>query len=152
MSQRKHIQVFCHGNLGVSQTAKSPWEDCWLRWKGKPGRKVYHASPCLMSVAEVHHDLQMHAEIRATHNEPEWYLDEDADGRALLDMLQVEPYACRGTGARLMIVTPANGFDRAEAERMMSWWLDWEHHIRNVKFVWNKPEIIVQPTGFGYYA
>lgn len=148
---RKHVQVFCHDQLGLNTFDKVPWSDCWLRWKNKPGRKVYRASPCLVCVAEVHQDLQMHAEIRASHNEPEWYLDDDADSRALLEMLQTEPFACTGTGAGLTIVTPARGFDRAEAERMLSWWMAREHGIRNIKFDWDKPKIVVCPMGVGLY-
>jgi hypothetical protein len=80
-----------------------------------------------------------------------WYREDDADAREVLAELATADYVYRGVGPRLNIYTKAKGIDRAEAERMLAFWMLKEHGIRNPKFVWNRPEFIVEPMGFGDY-
>jgi hypothetical protein len=149
---RKHVRCFCHGAIAVDPSYLSPWEDVWLRWKGKPGRKVYHASPCLMCAAELVQDISLHAKIREEENEPDWYRREDAASQTMLTGLETQELVAHGEGAGLDIVTKAKGFDRKHAERMLAWWLEQEHGIKNPKFIWDRPEFVIQPQGFGDYS
>ena len=57
-----------------------------------------------------------------------------------------------GERASLHIHTKAKGFDRKHAERMLAWWLEQEHGITNPKFIWDRPEFVAQPYGFGDYS
>lgn len=149
---RKHVQCYCHGAIAADPSYLSPWEDVWLRWKGKPGRKVYHASPCLLCSAEIVKDLALHEQIRTDRNEPDWYRKEDATDQAMLAALETQEFVANGEGACLHLVTKAKGFDRKHAERMLAWWLEQEHGITNPKFIWDRPEFVIQPYGFGDYS
>lgn len=170
---RKRVICFAGWPFGQYPHAKVPWDDVYLRWKGKPGRRIYHAAPCLECVAEIHAELQMHEDIRNREDEDylaavdsmfrrthraskeerqTWYRDEDAKYQRLLAELDTQEYACYGEGAGLHIVTKANGIDRWEAERMLAWWLKTAENIRNAKFVWDAPDYVITPTGFGNYS
>lgn len=152
MSQ-KRIYCYCHGLLPLYPDVLSPWEDVWLRWKGKPGRTVYHAAPCLECHREVVFDLELHKKIReADPQRAGWYREDDAEYHAVLKALETNEFACSGEGAGLSIYTKEKGINRKLAERMMAWWLEKEHGIKNPKFVWDRPEFVAAPYGFGDYS
>ena len=210
MAKQKRIRCFGHGPIFTGPQYKSPWEDVWLRWKGKPGRAVYHAAPCLQCSAEIQPELDLHQQIRdrdddvldgvlaedwektgedfamvgndlravADFGEPQvitrtfrqvfdlpkttkkerasWYLEDDARMRAALKVLETQPYYVDppwpGQDKHLETVyTNAKGIDRAEAERMLAFYLAEVFGVKNPKFVWDRPEIIIMPTGFGNY-
>ena len=44
-----------------------------------------------------------------------------------------------------------NAPNRAEAERMLAFFLEHRHGIKNPKFGWRKTDFCVTPTGFGDY-
>jgi hypothetical protein len=150
---RKRIQCFADFPFAQYPDAKVPWDDVYLRWKGKPGRRVYRAAPCLECEAELKMDLKIHEDIRQRYNgeHDDWYRKEDADYQRVLAELAVADYAASGEGAGLCIYTKSHGIDKHEAERMLAWWLNRTHGIRNPKFVWNRPKFIVTPMGFGEY-
>lgn len=169
MSSRKHIRCFADYPFAQYPDTKVPWDDVYLTWKGKPGRKTYRASPCLECDAEVKMDLKMHEEIRnregewnaldslrtaprATKEERQsWYREDDAVYMQVLKDLETSEFAESGKGAGLCIYTKSVGINKREAERMMAWWLEKHYGIRNPKFVWNKPKTIITPMGFGSY-
>lgn len=171
---KKHIRCFADFPFGQYPKAKVPWDDVYLRWKGKPGRKRYYSGPCLECQAELVADLKMHEEIRNRPDDevykemPEvlrprrtttweerqtWYRDEDATYARVLTELQTQEFAHYGDDERgaLTIVTKANGIDKREAERMIAWYLEKVRGIRNPKFCWKRPKFIIQPMGFGEY-
>mgnify|MGYP000877351078 FL=1 len=152
MSQ-KRIYCYSHGPL-LYPGCLVPWEDVWLRWKGKPGRTVYHAAPCLECSAELEAEIKLHQLIRETNEtarDENWYASDDAHYGRVLDALKTQEFVSSGEGAALTITTTARGISRQHAERMMAWWLEQEYGIKNPKFVWNKPEIVILPHGFGEY-
>lgn len=168
---RKRILCFADYPFAQYPEAKVPWDDVYLRWKGKPGRRVYRASPCLQCDAEVKMDLKIHEDIRNREDEgpiveyikgyvpkrttkeerQSWYRDEDAIYERVLKDLETSDYAESGAGAGLNLYTKAAGINKREAERMLAWWLNKTHGIRNPKFVWIRPKFIITPMGFGHY-
>jgi hypothetical protein len=171
-SMRKRVQCFADFPFAQYPNARVPWDDVYLRWKGKPGRRVYRGAPCLECEAEVHADLKIHEDIRNREDDEElnaldpifrpartttkaerqtWYRDEDATYQQVLKDLETQEFACHGEGAGLHIYTKAQGINKREAERMLAWWLERTHGIRNPKFVWNRPKFWVTPVGFGEY-
>lgn len=148
---KKTIRCISHGIIATNTFERSPWEDVWIEWKGKPGRKLYRAAPCLICEAEWLSDLAIHESIRSEQNEPTWYLDNDAEIRSALDEAKTNGYACRGTGGGLDIVTLEKGITRKEAERMLAWYLRRTHGIKHVRFSWQRPKHTAQPMGFGQY-
>jgi len=190
MAKQKRIRCFGHGPIFAGPQYKSPWEDVWLRWKGKPGRTVYRAGPCLECSAEIQPDLDIHQQIRdrddeldevptrdlADSNEPEviplrraldlpkttkaerasWYLEDDARLRAAQKALETQPYYVDppwpGQDEHLETVyTNAKGIDRAEAERMLAFYLAEVFGIKVPKFVWRRAKDVIMPVGFGDY-
>lgn len=179
MAKQKRIRCFCHGPIAAGPQYKSPWEDVWLRWKGKPGRRVYHAAPCLSCSAEIQPELDSHQRIRDRDEKadpvknlvtgldlPEvtkeerasWYLEDDARLRTAQKTLETQPYYVDppwpGKEAKHLeqVYTNAKGIDRAEAERMLAFYLAEVFGIKNPKFVWARPEMVIIPTGFGDYG
>lgn len=148
---KKTIRCISHGIIATNTFERSPWEDVWIEWKGKPGRKLYRAAPCLVCAAEHMADLAMHDQIRSEHEEPTWYLDHDEDIKQALRTAATEGYACMGTGGGLTITTLAKGITRKEAERMLTWYLRRTHGIKHVRFSWQRPKHTAQPVGFGNY-
>jgi hypothetical protein len=168
---RKRIRCFADFPFAQYPDARVPWDDVYLRWKGKPGRTVYRAAPCLECDAELKVELKIHEDIRNREDTDEvnvldslrpartttkeerqsWYRDEDATYQRVLKDLETVNYAESGEGAGLCLYTKAAGINKHEAERMLAWWLNKTHGIRNPKFVWNRPKIIVTPMGFGEY-
>ena len=177
---RKRILCFCHFPFAQYPDAKVPWDDVYLRWKAKPGRRVYRAAPCLVCKAEVLADLKMHEEIRnektirvwsltaedgfgsKQSEEPlseeviaehqTWYREDDARYRQVLEDLETQEFAMIGGEPGLTLYTSAKGINRREAERMLAWWLYGTQGFANPKFVWKKPKYIVEPMGFGDYS
>jgi hypothetical protein len=56
--QRKRIVAVCYGPIAFGPQYRSPWEDVWIRWKAKPGRRLYYAAPTLICRAELLADLK----------------------------------------------------------------------------------------------
>lgn len=168
-AQRKRVVCIGHGPIFFGPHHKSPWEDVWLRWhKGKPSRGMARAAPTLECAAELRAELEMNEEIRrkpishdSTAEERQaWYREEDAVYAAQLKELETQPYSSDtdfapkswdNRPALGTVVTKANGIDRAEAERMLAYYLGRHYGLRNVKFVWKRPDFCVQPAGFGNY-
>ena len=141
----KTITAICHGALPRWPTAISPWSDVWLRWKGKPRRKVYYAAPCLCGRDNLDFD-RMITEKCAKDN-PEFDYSEDiAREQAMADALERQPYAFDDHDMP-NVYTRAAGIDRAEAERMLRFFLRERHGLKDVKFRWKKPRIHVFPFG-----
>ena len=69
---------------------------------------------------------------------------------AMLAALEVSPHAADDCDPP-NVYTRANGINRAEAERMLAFWLERRRGIKNPKFGWRKTDFCVTPTGFGDY-
>jgi hypothetical protein len=86
-----------------------------------------------------------------------WYLEDDARLRTAQKTLETQPYYVdppwpgKEDKHLEQVYTNAKGIDRAEAERMLAFYLAEVFGIKNPKFVWARPEIIIMPTGFGNY-
>ena len=60
----KEIKVNCRGQISISSKYESPWEDVWLSWKGKPGRKKYYSILRLSSKTECESKLKIKLEYQ----------------------------------------------------------------------------------------
>lgn len=155
MSQQKRVQIRCNFPLGRFRhhDIRLPWEDMYLRWKGKPGRKTHYACPMLGCAAELPVELVMHEKIRGVREDrQDWYREDDENIKNVLRDLVTREYAMTGEGAGLCIYTKAKGIDAREAERMLAWYLETAHGVRNPKFIWKRSKFIVTPMGFGDYT
>jgi hypothetical protein len=92
----------------------------------------------------------MEEELQEKHPEID-YRDSIATLKAALSTLEHAPYA-RDDSEYPNIYTRAMGIDRAEAERMLAWFLEEKYGVKHPKFLWKRPTLVVVPTGFGAYA
>ena len=144
--QRKCILAICYGPIAFGPQYRSPWEDVWIRWKAKPGRRLYYAAPTLICLAELLADLQRTRERHRKRPRPE----DIAHDEAMLTALEVSPHAADDYDPP-NVYTRAIGINRSEAERMLAFWLGRRHGIKNPKFEWRKTDFCITPTGFGDY-
>jgi len=149
MKQKKHVVTTCHGPIAFGPRYKSPWEDVWLQWKGKPGRRRYYSSPTLVCRAELVVDLERNRELLTQQGE--MYATDVAHDEAMLDALERAPNAVDDWDPP-NVYTRAVGIDRAEAERMLAFLLERRYGVLNPKFDWKRPDVCISPTGFGDYS
>lgn len=120
------------------------WADVWLRYKGKPGRKVYWLSPCLEAAADIDRELEIYAECAREYPDSD-YSEEIRHIEEIREKLKQADFVISGEGACLSVYTSKDMIDRAEAERMLRWLLA-ENGIRRTKLQWNKPKIYCWPA------
>lgn len=147
--QRKHVIAVCHGPIAFGPHYKSPWEDVWLRWKGKPGRRRYCSAPTLICRAELVADLERHRERRKSRAKS--CAADLAHDEAILHALEASPYVVDDWDPP-NVYTRAVGLDRAEAERMLAFLLERRYGVMSPKFEWKKTDFCITPTGFGDYS
>lgn len=151
MGRTKKIRCRCYGWIATTRSAKSPWEDVWLRWKGKPGRRTYTAAITLKCRAEVLVDQQYGRELQAEDPDSGFWPTNVAETERMLAALAKETYIVGPDADPTYIYTSANGIDRAEAERMLAFFFRQRHGIGSPQFKWNRlkagPAVI--PLGFG---
>ncbi len=142
--QKKCVLAICHGPIAFGRRYKSPWEDVWLQWKGKPGRRSYYSAPTLICRAELVAKLERHRSRRK-------YADarkaDIAHDEAMLLALDRSPYVVDDWDPP-NVYTRALGMDRAEAEGMLTFLLERRYRVRNPKFQWKKADFCITPTGF----
>lgn len=176
---RKRVVCTGHGPIFFGPQYRSPWEDVWVRWRrGKPSAGPGHVGPCLQSANELRAEIRMHEDIRNRPDDADlrikglswssstfaerqgWYRTDDAVAEQVLGELETQPYAddgdkwpsAKSKPSLANIYTKANGIDRAEAERMLAYYLEKHYGLRNVRFVWKRPAYCVTPMGFGEYG
>ena len=85
----KKITVDCYGPIAHNKKYKSPWEDVWLSWTGKPGRTKYYLAPCLCSKTNVETDYQDTLMCKEKYPEDDWS-EEIQESLLILKMLKQE--------------------------------------------------------------
>lgn len=147
-SMKKEILLDCHGPIAVSPKYESPWEDVWLTFKRRPNR-VERLGPCLVSRANLEWELQGHREYFAEHPKADWLHETLAQEEAILARLREQPYVLEPLSRPGIpnIYTRAASIDRAEAERMLAWYLAEAYDIREPKFRWKRPRVVIIPCG-----
>lgn len=146
MSKRKRVRVTCHSPFAVYPEAEEPWTDVWLAWKERPGRACRRAGPTLCGRSNLEWDMEATASCIEKHG-PEGF-DEDRDyERRILAAIEADGIATLDTENCPNIYTSRPYIDRAEAERMLAWWLARSHGIHNPRFDWRRPSVFVQSVG-----
>lgn len=146
MPKQKRVICRSHGAIAAGPQYHTHWEDVWLTWKGKPGRRIYRAAPMIATRADLEAELWIDRDVQKKHPEHD-YSDDIRLAEELLSKLDAAPFA-RDNWDCPNVYTNAEAIDRAEAERMLAWFLEDAHGVRNPKFAWKKPEVIVQGISF----
>ena len=138
----KEIKVTCWGSIALSDKYKSYWEDVWLTWKGKPGRKKYYLGPCLCSKTEAESELSVSIECQKKHPNIDWSKDIKISKKSLESINNGEIYIDDVNSKIPNVYSPKELIDRKEAEKMISKLLK-IYNIKNVKYDWIKPKVLV---------
>jgi hypothetical protein len=133
---KKTIHCKGHGPLQAGPHYEVGWEDVWLSWRGKPGRRWYYAAPMIASRSDLEGELYITRKC-ALENPGLDFSDEIGYSERMLGQLDNAPYAADDTDCP-NVYTNADVINRAEAERMLAWFLRERHGIKNPKFAWRK--------------
>lgn len=145
-AQRKRIYCSCHGAIAAGPQYRTHWEDIWLKWQAKPGRQWYYAAPMVGTRADLEAESWLSIEVQRKHPEHD-YREDITYNERMLAALDSAPFA-RDTHECPNVYTNAKYIDRAEAERMLTWFLLDAHGIANPKFVWKKATAFAHSVSF----
>lgn len=135
----KHVRTWCHGPIAVAPLYRQPWADVWLRFRGRPGRKVYTYGPTLISKPELHGALRFQRDLDPPDLKEIAKLERAAARIETRDLLIVpDPGRCPD------IYTAADYIDRREAERMLQFLMT-SLGFGRTRFVWARPRLIIDP-------
>lgn len=144
----KRIQLYCHEPYVLRPAYQQPWSDVWIRYKTRPGR-VHRYGPTLISLPDQRRTVDFLKGFYRNHPEFEDDTEEVSNAEKVLARLEKgETVVEEGTAPGFncpTIYTPANGIDRAEAERMIYLFLA-SVGVRRAKLVWKRPSILAIPT------
>lgn len=140
----KKITVDCYGPIAVGRKYQSPWEDVWLSWKAKPGRKKYYLAPCLIGKIDAEQSHELNLECVKIHPDTNW-TEEIEQSKAAVEATSLgKIFIADPESAIPNVYTPKDFIDRAEAEKMIACLMKL-HGVKNIKCVWRKPRFIVVP-------
>ena len=136
------VHVFCFGPIAVSRNAKSIWEDVWISWKIKPGRKNYkRIAPQLFSRTELTRDeIPLDDYEIAFNNKMLKRLETE-------DIVYDEDDRVAGSSIEMpTIITGKVNVTKDETERMLRRYFSKKGFDNPIYFKWYRPKIIVIPT------
>ena len=142
----KEIKVTCWGSIALSDKYKSYWEDVWLTWKGKPGRKKYYSILRLSSKTECESKLKIKLEYQKKYHYLDYINEIDVCEKILTSINNGQIYIDYMYSNIPNVHSPKEFIDRKEAEVMIGVVLKEIYDIKNIKCNWLKPSIIIIPT------
>ncbi len=162
MAKQKRVRCFGHSPLNLGPHYTVSWDDVWLRWVSKPGKTIQRLGPCLCSLTDAMAEIDentwvlTHAPDLVAKYGREYYQEELNSARDLVRRIKDEGLICvaKSTDDRLPILyTSARVIDRAEAERMLAWWLSVAYGVKRPKFQWKKvvKEDVIWPWSSSAY-
>jgi hypothetical protein len=148
--QPKGKLVHCKGHepIFIQPSFKQPWADVWINWAAKPGRKRMRCGPTLVSLPSAKQDLELTK--RCADENPSLDYAEDLEREEIIvTVLEAgaEIHCDKSLSGIPQITTSKDYIDRAEAERMLRFYLEQEHKLSVVRFKWHRPThgLIVMP-------
>lgn len=141
----KKITVASYGPIAVSSKYESPWEDVYLSWTAKPGRKKYRIAPCLCSKSEAEREHRINLKCRAENPEMDWS-DDINHSTLALEAIALKGIYIDGPDSDIPnVYSPAEFIDRIEAERMIAEVMKL-HGFNSIRCKWKRPKIVVIPV------
>ena len=140
----KKLLIVCFGTLALNKKLQTSWEDLFVLWTGKPGRKKYEVSMCLQSKPATEDEHKSNLELSAEHPEQDWTKDINqstlaleavTSGRIYVDLDRTDNYA--------YAYSPKDRIDRAEAERMIAETMKL-YGFESIRCKWKKPKFVIQ--------
>ena len=145
----KRVLVRCYEPIAVDWDYRQPWSDVWIRYKARPGRRVYGFAPTLISRREWMFNLQEAQDEARTSKKAQTEVK-----RLESVVARLQTYAAYveidGPDSECPnIYSAAEWIDRREAETMLRAFMALRG-FRRIKFLWSRPRLIVQPVSSGW--
>ncbi|MBN1569114.1 MAG: hypothetical protein JXA73_14790 [Acidobacteria bacterium] len=142
----KKIRVSCYGPIAVSRRYRSPWEDVFLSWTGKPGRRKYHLMLSLISrkVAERDHQEDTMSPVQSHDAKSSDLMRQSGPDIEAIALGKIH-VIMNGSDNLPDVYTPKEYIDRAEAERMIAVVMRL-HGFDSIRCKWKRPKFIITPV------
>lgn len=144
----KRVLVRCYEPIAVDQDCRQPWSDVWIRYKARPGRRVYGFAPTLISHRELLFNLRQAQDEARTSKKAQTEVKrlENVIARLQTSAVYVEIDGLDSECPN--IYSAAKWIDRREAETMLRAFMALRG-FRWIKFLWSRPRLVVQPVSSG---
>lgn len=145
MSKMKKIIVNCHEPIAIDKKYDQTWSDVYLRFKSKPGKKVYLYNITLISKISFDEDVDIIKKSAEKYKELNF--SQELEKNQLIEDYLTKGiiYVDNGNDNSYDIYTPTKWINRTEANRLLNYFLNKIGHSSNFKFVWKRPKLIVTP-------
>ena len=137
----KQIKVRCYGPITVDPDYPSLWEDVYLSWTQKPGRKRMEIAPCLVSKTDLISDLLTHKNMQED-GAADFSEDIERLEKALSTIENGHYYIYDKDNPLTDMCTPKEYIDKKEAEKMIRLIMI-EYGYDNVKLKWERPKMVI---------
>jgi hypothetical protein len=142
----KKITCHCHGPIAVGKQYKSLWEDVWLTWTEKPGRKKKTIGPTLISKTDILREIEFEKEFLEEYPEHKDTSILEELETALREVGVNEYHIIRRKDNDLpSVYTNAEYIDRKEAEIMIRV-LMIDYGYNNIRLKWKRPHTVIIPS------
>lgn len=141
----KKIELNCYGPIAVDKTAECLWEDVYMYWTQKPGRKKKRVWAVLDAKVNIKKDIDGYkrmnedgvVDVSEEIDEMEEILKEVEKGEIFV-RIEDDDY--------VDIYTPKDFINREEAEKMMTEYLRKIGMNNELRFKWRRTNFIIMPT------
>lgn len=141
----KKIEIKCYGPIAVSKTAKCPWEDVYMYWTQKPGRKKKRMWVVLDTKVNMEKDLESYKKLQEEGDAD--FSEEISEFEKELKILETTDIMVGTVEDDYAELFTNNDFiDRNEAEKMMFKFLRYLGINNELKFKWRRQNFIITPV------
>lgn len=140
----KKITVKCYGPISINSEYKSPWEDIWLSWTDKPGRKKYYCGPTLICKPTLESDLKISLECKKDYIDGfDKEIEEYTNALAILKHIDI--YIPMFNDDIPNIYTSKDYINRQEAERMIAELMK-VYGYNDIVCKWKRSKFVIIPV------
>lgn len=148
------VNVLCTGPIAISRKYCCTWDDVWINWNVKPGRKnKKYLAPTLMSRTDIERDLENHKkefeELKEKESDDIVFIETEIEyDKEILQELDKGNIFIQKDMDDLIpdVVSPKEYINKDEAERMLTKLLEEWFGLKNIRFKWKRPKLVVTPV------
>jgi hypothetical protein len=141
----KLIHVSCWGPIAFSNKYKSPWEDVWISWTGKPGRTKYRLAPCLISLTDLKDNIELTQTLQKENPDIDWSDEIEELTNAFENTFLGNIFVANPKDKLTNIYTPMEFITREEANNMIRELMKF-YNFDKIRIKWSRPKMLVIPV------
>lgn len=145
MKKHKKIKVSCCGPIAFKDTYKSMWEDVWLTWTSKPGRKKNYLGPTLISFYDAIRECKQLVELQKDNPDLD-YSEEIQEYNNLIKDSQSNGFSISWVDKKCpTVITDKECINREEADKMINYLMQY-FGFKKVTTKWTRPKLMIVPV------